>query len=113
MHEIEQARALGAKGAAIHRMIRIALDVNDLGRSILGLIDEVVKRLAVRLSSGLLNLNPARTVMTYPGLAWGSRPVGEAVGARRAVPLHHRGAVVMNHQPPPLLPLIQVGGEHA
>src|SRR3989475_12260626 len=42
MHEIEQARALGAKGAAIHRMIRIALDVNDLGRSILGLVAEAV-----------------------------------------------------------------------
>src|SRR6266704_16339 len=42
MHEIEQARALGAKRAAIHRMIRIALDVNDLGRSILGLVAEAV-----------------------------------------------------------------------
>src|SRR5207245_10825682 len=44
MHEIEQARALGAKGAAIHRMIRIALDVNDLGRSILGLVAEAVHK---------------------------------------------------------------------
>src|SRR3989442_13673440 len=42
VHEIEQARALGAKRAAIHRMIRIALDVNDLGRSILGLVAEAV-----------------------------------------------------------------------
>src|SRR2546427_12692343 len=44
MHEIEQARALGAKGAAIHRMIRIALDMNDLGRGILGLVAEAVHK---------------------------------------------------------------------
>src|SRR2546422_8833459 len=36
------ARALGAERAAIHRMIWIALDVNDLGRSILGLVAEAV-----------------------------------------------------------------------
>src|SRR5207245_11497468 len=44
VHEIEQTRALGAECAAIHRMIRIALDVNDLGRSILGLVAEAVNQ---------------------------------------------------------------------
>src|SRR5438445_11760810 len=44
MHEIEQARALGAKRAAIHWMIRIALDVDDLCRSILGLVAEAVHK---------------------------------------------------------------------
>src|SRR5207249_7802749 len=44
VHEIEQARALGAERAAIHRMIRIALDMNDLGRSVLGFVAEAVHK---------------------------------------------------------------------
>src|SRR5438105_3819352 len=36
----------------------------------------------------------------------------EAAGEHDS-PLHYGGAVVMNHQPPPLLPFIEVGGQHA
>ena len=40
MDDVEQRRSLGAQCAAIDRMVRIALDVNDVGYRILGAIAE-------------------------------------------------------------------------
>ena len=42
VHDIEQRRALRAQCAAVHRMIRIALDVDDVGRGVLGAIAKAV-----------------------------------------------------------------------
>src|SRR5438445_11116602 len=77
MHEIEQARALGAKRAAIHRMVRIALDVNDLGRSILGLVGEAVHQetaadRAVRTGVACLRV-ACHLVLAYIGKHLGRR----------------------------------------
>src|SRR6184192_117427 len=77
VHEIEQARALGAKRAAIHRMIRIALDMNDLGRSILGLVAEAVHQetaadRAVRAGVACLR-GACQLVLAYLGKHLGSR----------------------------------------
>src|SRR3984885_15580658 len=42
MDDVEQRRSLGAQCAAIDRMVRIALDVNDVGHRVLGAIAERV-----------------------------------------------------------------------
>jgi len=42
MNDVEQRRPFRAERAAIHRMIRIALDVNDVGPGVLGAVAEAV-----------------------------------------------------------------------
>src|SRR5438132_667863 len=43
----------------------------------------------------------------------GCSATGPRSRRRHDSPLHYWGAVVMYHQPPPLLPFIEVGGQHA
>ena len=67
MDDVEQRRSLGAERAAVYRMIRIALDVDDVGNRILGFVPKAVNEDAERPSNKVQVLRVSLAAVSLNG----------------------------------------------